>query len=445
MSRIFLVGQNPPPLLKRAKIEAANYRTWQFLQPLLDDGHQVCLCSDNPDEFQSLNSVPKEWSRKVAVQLIPFGRRGWRRIFQEAHDAFSPDCVVAIDFYHCLYATRLKTSVPLWMDIYGDLLTIVQAACYRAQSNRGIPTSIAYLRQVLQSGDVFSVCSTPQKHALVGELAMTGRLNHQTFGYDFVRAVLPGSPPPGSDRLRHNEGRPLLSRSGAAADDFVVLWCGGYNTWTDVETLFAGLEWAMAREPRIRFVSVGGSTYCAGDDVYNRFLEKIEKSSFRDRFCMLGWRPWAEIAVYYAESDLGLNIDSIHYETIYGTRTRLVEMLAAGLPTLTTLGTELSHILQENGSTLGFEPGDWRQLGEAIISLSKDPATLQTMSQSALTTANGLLSFSNTTFPLHQWVHNPRHAPDRVKRGAKEKIHDLDCQGHALVRQVLWEVAGLDK
>ncbi len=45
----------------------------------------------------------------------------------------------------------------------------------------------------------------------------------------------------------------------ASEGDFVVLWSGGYNTWTDVDTLFAGLIKAMKEEPRLRFVSIGGA------------------------------------------------------------------------------------------------------------------------------------------------------------------------------------------
>jgi hypothetical protein len=39
MSRSLLLGYNPPPYQARTKLEAANYRTWQFLQlrRLVDD------------------------------------------------------------------------------------------------------------------------------------------------------------------------------------------------------------------------------------------------------------------------------------------------------------------------------------------------------------------------------------------------------------------------
>lgn len=38
MSRILLSSYAPPPLIGNAKIEAAHCRTWQLLEPLLNDG-----------------------------------------------------------------------------------------------------------------------------------------------------------------------------------------------------------------------------------------------------------------------------------------------------------------------------------------------------------------------------------------------------------------------
>ena len=444
MPRILLIGYNPPHLEGHSKIEAANYRTWQFLQPLLDDGHTICLCADGLSTGDAQPSLPEDWSESLLYRAIPFRRWGWARELQRAHDTFEPDCIVAVNLGSCLYATRLRTNKPIWMDIYGDPLTVMQAACHRAQSDRGIPTSIAFLRQVLRAGDIFSVCGTPQRHALVGELAMAGRLNQRSFGYQFVRVVLPGSSPIDAQAAKQKE-KALLSRCGVSKDDFVVLWCGGYNTWTDVETLFAGLEWAMAQEPRAHYVSVGANTYEAPDNVYSHFLSMVEQSPYRERFHMLGWRPWTEIADYYRVSDVGLNIDALHYETIYGTRTRLVEMIAAGLPVITSLGCELSYLLQDRGAALAFEAGDWRGLGEQILALARDRRRCSELARAARSYASNELSFSVTTAPVRAWVREPSLAPDKVPADLQEQLRRLEYQARAVVRQIIWRVAGLDK
>ncbi len=442
MAKVLLLGYSPPPLAGDTQIEAAHYRTWQFLAPLLDAGHQVCLAADGPSDP---SAVPPGWRPRLQMASVPYGRRGWIKALQRAHDAFGPDCVVAVNFSHCLYATRLRTPCPMWMDIYGDMLTIMQAAFYRAGSDRGLQTSLAFMRQVLRRGDLFSVCGTPQRHATVGELAMVGRLNRHTFGYEFVRVVLPGAPPCDQTPAPPARPRSFLRTWGVEDGDFVVLWCGGYNTWTDVDTLFAGLEEAMARHPSIRYVSVGANTYQGPDNVYQRFLAMVERSPFRERFHMLGWRPWTEIARFYRESDVGLNIDALHYETLYGTRTRLVEMIGAGLPVVTTLGPELSYLLEAAEAARTFAIGDATALARHLVELATEPGLRDRLAANALRYAREELSFERTTRELRKWVAAPSPAPDRRALTGPERIRALSHWARAYVRQGLWRVAGLDR
>ncbi len=450
MSKVLLIGNKPPQFDATAKVEAAHYRTWQFLQPLLDDGHVVSLCVE--DATPSPNGhgpqqIPEPWRDRLSYHPIAFNRAGWIGQLQRVHDAFDPDAVVAVNFAPCLYATRLRTARPIWMDIYGDYLTIMQLAAFRRRSNRGLPTTIAFMQQVLQRGDVFSACGAPQAHMTVGELAMAGRLNWQTTGYEFVRIVLPGAPStdvvlPSTSSPRE---RPALAEIGAQTDDFVVLWCGGYNTWTDVDTLFVALEAAMSRDSRIRFVSIGASTYAGPQTQYDRFISMIAGSRHRARYHLLGWRPWREIAGYYRDSDVGLNVDAMHYETVYGTRTRLLEMMSAGLPVLTTEGCELSYLLRDNGAGLSFAVGDAPALAEHILSLSRNPDRRDRLARLALEYARADLSFAETTRPVRDWVMSPSLAPDRAATHTQHRVTQATHHARAVTRQLIWQLTGLDK
>ena len=439
MARVLVIGPHPPQALAGAKVEAAHYRTWQFVEPLLEDGHDVLLCAGEkglPAERLALESVELS-SKTLALRGVRFGQRGWRGELQAAHDEFQPDCVVAVNFYHSLYASRLKTDRPLWCDIYGDMITIQQAACFRAGTDRGLPTTVGFLERILRSGDVFSVCGQPQRHMTVGELAMSGRLNARTFGYDFVKVVLPGGPASLADSAAPGLADEWRHRLGANA--FVVLWCGGYNTWTDVETLFAGLEGAMAKNPELHFVSVGACTYSAPDDVYARFQSFIEKSPHKNRFHLLGWRPWSEVGEYYKLADIGLNLDAMHYETEFGTRTRLVEMMAAGLPVVTTLGSELSELLDRWGAASTFAVGDAEGLRSHLVALSSDPELPRRMQAASQEAIENRLSFHATTEALREWVVRPVKAPDRpgVGEAAPASLgHRLRAAG----RQVIWDL-----
>lgn len=446
MTKILLIGHNPPPMVRDVKIEASHYRTWQFLVPLIEDGHTISLCADNIDLHTDAHSIiPETWKEQLEYHPIPFGRqRGWTKRLQQIHDSFRPDCIIAVNFDCCQYATKLKTNKPIWMDIYGDYLTILQVARFRQKTDRGIPTSISFMRRVLQKGDVFSGCSIPQQHMFVGELAMVGRLNSRSFGYQFSHVILPGSPP-GKNEVMNQRENDILKMLNIPHGSFVVLWCGGYNTWTDVDTLFAGLEWAMSRNDHIHYISVGENTYQAPDNIYTRFLNLIAQSNYQDRFHMLGWRPWAEIDNYYHASNLGINIDSLHYETIYGTRTRLVEMLAAGLPAITSLGCELSQLIEKHGAGLTFESEDWKSMGDQILSLASDNTLYTKVARNASSYANNELSFYSTTAPVRDWSRKPSKAPDKGYPNLSFRIKRLEFQTRSILRQLLWVFFSINK
>ncbi len=449
MAKVLLIGYNPPQIVPNVKIEAAHYRTWQFLEPLLDDGNTVCLCAGTHNEAASAEAVPGRWQGQLRYHPITFGAGDWIKQLQAAHDEFAPDCIVAVNFSHCLYATRLRTDAPVWMEIYGDMLTIMQAYYHRSQSDRGLDTQIAFMAEVLRRGDVFSGCGQAQCQMLVGELAMAGRLNRRTFGYEFTRVILPGSPPLAAPvptgAKRPKPPRQLLAQQGIGDDDFVVLWCGGYNTWTDVDTLFGGMEAAMQAEPNLHYVSVGANTYSASDNVYERLTRLVAASPRAARYHLLGWRPWSEMATFYQESDVGINIDALHYETIFGTRTRLVEMIAAGLPVVTSLGAELSYLLRDAGAAVTFTVGDSQALGTALARMAVDAELTACMAQRALRYAQRELSFAATTAPLRAWVAAPVPAPDRVPASIADRLRGGEYRARSVLRQVLWRVAGQDR
>lgn len=443
MSRILMLGYRPPILEPSAPVEAAHYRTWQFLEPLLDDGHHVTLCVDDARPDAPVPVLSERWRERLRLIPLDFHKRGWPARLQNIHDDLQPDAIVAVNFAPALYATKLKTTRPIWMDIYGDQLTIMQLACFRAGSDRGLATSIAFAKRILQRGDVFSVCGEPQKHMLVGELAMSGRLGRATVGYELCHVVLPGAvvtDEPNIPSMRQ-EQRAL---HGLSDDAFVVLWCGGYNTWTDVDTLFSGLEIAMARNERVHYVSAGASTYAAPETMYDRFERRIQQSPYRDRFTLLGWQPWGNIGSLYGLSDLGLNIDALHYETLYGTRTRLTEMLGSGLPVLTSLGSELSYLLRDHSAAATFEVGSSCELAHAVVNLAESPELYRNVKSAGLDYARSALSFAATTAEFSQWVNRPTTAPDRHAHLA-DKLSAMKHKFRSIGRGLIWDTLSLEK
>lgn len=411
MSKILAIGYTPPHLEKDNRIVAGNYRTWQLIQPLLEEEHEIHLCCASYfSTKKTKNGVQKIKENKCTYYLMNFFKEDQMSILQNIHDSIEPDCILGITQHPAVLASKLVTDKPIWCDLYGHVMAEAQAKAYVYDDDTYLSHFWSSEQPVLLKGDVFSVCGIPQKYALIGELDVMKRLNKYTFSYEFVYPILPGV-----ENRSINHDRNIIRGKFVDDDDFVILWCGGYNTWTDINTLFHAIVGAMRENNKIKFVSVGGQIDGHDDITYNKFLAMIEKSKYSDRFKMMGWRPFSEVHNYYIESNAGINIDKFHYETVLGTRTRLLEMLQAGLPVITSLGCELSYIIKEKNIGLTFPIGDAKFLKNSILKLAKDPNLERYYSTRGKEFVTEELSFKETTKPLRDWIKDPKLAPDKGK------------------------------
>ena len=433
MSRVLVLGYALPRHDPGVRKEAHNYRTWQLADSLVGDGHDVRLAAI--DLFRPPWGSGREHvgDELLDAWVVDHRRRSWRREIQALHDEFQPNAVVATGQLMCLVACDLRTSVALWFDLYGDPLFEWQAAMGVAGSHRGLRSASGFQKLVLQRGDAFSTVSTRQTEAFRGRLALLGRVNHLTCGYEFVHTILPAIPP-----YAEQEAVGSIYRGTAVPSDaFVVLWVGGYNAWSDPATLFSGIDSAMSEASTIHFVSIGGPV--VSDIPYGRLQELIATSRHRERYHLMGWRQErGEVLKAYREADIGISVDLPIYETHFGTRTRLLEMLRYDLPVITSDGCELAATLKREGAALTFESQDSRSLTELLVRASRDRSLLQAGIARGRGLAEGLLAFETTTAPLRAWVQAPRVAPDR----AWSRAWTLDNTVRWWWRYAAWRLSG---
>lgn len=436
MSRILVLGYELPSMAEGA-VEARSYRTWQFVEPLLAGGHEVCLIAS---QNNNQRNVSHTLSPSLAYHRLNLRGFNWLKQVNEVSSEFNPDAALAIMFNNGLRATRLSRRQPLWIDLYGDRVAEGQVSAHVRQNSRGIKILFEYLDIILRNADIYSTCSTPQKFELVGQLSMASRLNRHTMGYDFVHAILPGVP-----SQSEKAGDTIKVRGELVPENaFVVLWCGGYNVWTDVETLFQAVSESMDKNPHIHYVSAGAGVRMTNNTSYERLLEMVARSPYCERFHMLGWQPSSVIPGLYRQADVGVNLDAFHYETLIGTRTRLVEMMHHGLPVLTTIGCELSQIVRDKGLGLTFEIGDAAAFSSQILSLAGDPSLQRQLASQAHAYTNSQLSFQKTTEPFLDWVQAPKYAPDRTGGKTKLDMEEIKNNLRAAMRSLLWRIWALE-
>jgi len=411
MSRLLVLGLSPLPFENQPTVSALNRRTWHVARALQEDGHEILLCC-----MRVYGGYADEERLPVVLEQRLRPNLDYRALEQEAflladclprwHQEFQPDAIIAVTPHTAYRAVMLKPQAPLWADLYGYLMGEAQAAAYVHDDDSHLGAWHGQ-RAILERADVFSACSRRQRYAVIGELGAVGRLSKATAGYDFVR-VMPSAIEPEP----YERGRSLLRGALVAPNDFVVLFAGGYNTWTDVDTLFDGIERAMRRNRRVRFVSTGGAIKGHDERTFEHFMQRIRGSAFADRFIFVGWVPTADVPSYYLESDVGINSDRLNYETLLGARYRLTDMCKAGLPVITSLGTEISCEIGRAGLGLTFTIGDANGLAEAILRMASEPRLRDSMAQRAARHARENCVYTKALAPLRAWARAPARAPD---------------------------------
>lgn len=416
LPRLLVAGVGPLPPEAPDRLYAPGLRLWGMARELARAGHPVRLVERLFGQtgaaiariFDLPPELPLPAPREIAVDPAgwPALLRAETRDFQAAAAIGSTDVM-----NHALAEARL--SLPLWCDFFGDPLAERQMLAVAGHSDEGLPAQWALYAPALARADALSGCSAEQAAALLGELGTLGRLNQFTAAAPLVHVLRPWLTPlpaPAAD------GPPVFRGAAGAlgfpAEAFVVVQTGGFNTWLDHETLFAGLELAMAREPRLYFAATGGAIaghYAGG---FEAFAARVAASPLRARFRLLGWLPLAQIPCLLAEADAGLNIDRPCPEGRLGTRNRLLDWALAGLPVLTTPGCPLAEELATLDLAELVPHGDAPALAEALTRLAADSGVRKAAVQAALPGLQRAYAPVVCLAPLLKWAAAPRRAPD---------------------------------
>jgi glycosyltransferase involved in cell wall biosynthesis len=418
MRKILLAGVGPTPILNPKKLYAPGLRLWIFAETLASHGHRVLVVESGFEGGGNEASSTPEWksySDRIAFMPAPREPMSAAALIRTIAERDKPDCVVSTTDVMNNAVARAGLRIPKWFDFNGHPMAErqMQAAVYA--SDAGIVDQWNMIVPVLLCGDHFSTCSEPQKYALIGELGVCGRLNRLTAGHDLVATLPPGSVY--KDDFRQTapafRGRALSAgQAGVRAEDFAVLWNGGYNTWVDVETLFRGVEYAMSRNGSVHYVSTGGAIAGHDERTFEEFKVLVAASPHRDRYHFFGWVETDALPNFYLEADCALNVDRVCYEALLGCRNRLFAWIHAELPILTTALSEITRVLEARGMVTTFRAGDANELGELILRVAQDRAPYKEKARQAKRFMREEYTNEKLLAPLLRWVENPTRAPD---------------------------------
>jgi glycosyltransferase involved in cell wall biosynthesis len=419
MTRILAIGTGPLLEPGVTKIGGQCLRTWHFVKPLLEAGHEVTLVTlpipDRDAPTPDSPVVKKHYGDFAYSAIQTHDPHSMLDLVSRLFTECAPDCILGINALPSFIACQLPTHKPVWVDLNGYAMAEGQMRARRYGDDESLKFFWAQEQTVARRADKFSTVSTPQAHALIGELGLVGRLNRWTAQYQFV-TVIPNAV--NEIYLREPDpGTPCRLRGvSVPSDAFIVLWSGGYNTWTDVDMLTTALTKAMSQNPTVHYVSTGGMVEGHDEITYSQFQKRISESPYRDRFVLQGWIDASLLPAYYRESSLGLNIDSWNYETLFGARNRLTNMIAMGLPVLTTLGTEISHVIKTHQLGLTVEIGNADEMAALIVEAAGRPQWVREIGERGKAFARQHYSYTRTTQAVQEWASDPHPAPDTLRK-----------------------------
>lgn len=425
MTRILALGTGP--MLDSAEertFNAHSLRTWHLVKPLLEAGHEVLLYTlpsftERP-ETQAAPGVECASYEGLPVHHFRNNQDEFNlRELSAAAVRFAPQALLGINSLPCYVLARVDSTAPMWADFNGSVVFEGQVKTRVYGNNAMLGTYWQMEATAMRRADRFSTVSQRQFYALHGELAAVGRMNRHTFDYPYATLIANAYNPFFADEASRALCKQHLRGAAIPQDAFVLLWSGSYNCWTNVEVLMAALERAMAACPGLHYLSTGGQVFGHDDLTYPRMLRMVARSPHRERFHLLGWVETSDLPGLYAQADLGLCLDGRNFETMFGARNRVINMMATGVPVAMTDGTEIGEELVRAGCALGYPPDDPEALARVIIDAYARRGEMRELGEQGRNYVMTQFTYEATTRDLVAWATAPTHAPDNLVKLAR--------------------------
>ena len=123
------------------------------------------------------------------------------------------------------------------------------------------------------------------------------------------------------------------------------------------------------------------------------------------------WIAYDERESFLVEADIGLSSHVDHLETAFSFRTRVLDYLWAGLPTVTTQGDTLAEVIVREGAGIAVPPEEPDALEAALEQLLADGALREASAGAARRVAEAY-RWSAVLQPVVDYCADPVRSPD---------------------------------
>ncbi len=330
--------------------------------------------------------------------------------------------VVVVNLSVAVRAPRLLAAPYVVVDAAGPFL--VESLWVNADRappvRRGILVHEADgVARVLSAADLVLVAQEAQRSLVLGLLLGRGLLRPELIdgdpGLERLVAVVPFAAEP-TDPGR--EGR----RSGEQSD-LALVWPGGLWDWLDPVTLVDAVAVARGRGADVTLELWGTRSpdpEAPAPRVAERIRRQVDALGLGGSVTFVDWVPYDEVPTRLAGFDVAVTLDPGGVEARFAYRTRLLQALACGVPTLATAGEAVAERAAAAGSGWTAAPGDAEGVAELLVALAHDRGRLEQARQRAIDQRRSM-GYERVVGPLAAFCREPRRqrpgsSPDEVRR-----------------------------
>jgi len=262
------------------------------------------------------------------------------------------------------------------------------------------------MASALLAADVALHAGTHARHALLGMLALIGRIapGHADPGDDLLDVPFGAAAPPPAP--------PIVTDPPLPPDAEVVLWPSGTYVYFDAERALAAFERVAAKRPAAHLLVAGalGPSPSAADRAnYERFRAAAAASDAAARIRFVGWLPYHARGAVYAAARVAMVLTRPGPEDELSWRNRVIDAVGAGLPVVVDGESDLSRIVLDAGAGVRAD----RTVDGAASALERvlgDAGARSHLAAGALQLAKGALSWDACVAPLVARIARGRRA-----------------------------------
>ncbi len=229
--------------------------------------------------------------------------------------------------------------------------------------------------------DLVICASEKQRDLWLGGMGLAGLIDAERYRADPTFRSFVDVVPFGLSDRPPRRSRPVVKGvwPGIEEDDRVLLWAGGVWRWLDALTPIRAVERLREDGRRVHLVFLGTGRP-ALDPAQVPTSAEAAIAFARERGLMgtgvhfnEGWVPYTERDAYLLEADLGVCAHHDHLEARFSFRTRVLDHLWAGIPSVVSDGDAIGDLVKRNGLGRAVAPDDDEAFAAACASLLDEP------------------------------------------------------------------------